>query len=170
MYHTPEKPNSFHGLRACLGLNEMNSSLFFYVFGRTCVWVWPENNGYISPTSKAETFFEILEFVRILPRTVGFWLKHLLKSVWGIAKPLPGLIHREESKLLNVGECPIKWACVCFWVCFILYRWIKKKERESRSIFWMGLLPMEKYLLTTLLGRVSPVVSLSMANLFTEFC
>lgn len=173
MYHTLEKPNSFHALRACLGLNEMNSSLVvFYIFGRTCVWVWPENNGYISLMSKVETFFEILEFVRILPRTVGFWLKHLLKSVWGRAKPLPGLIHSEESWLLNVGECPNKWVCVCFWACFTSYHWIRKKGPESwlSNIFWMGLLPMEKYLLTTLSGHLSPLVLLSRENVFTEFC
>lgn len=93
-----------------MGLNEMNSSLVvFYKFGRICVWVWPENNGYILLTSKVETLFEILEFVRILPRTVGFCLKHLLKSLWGKAKLLSGLIHSEESRLLNVGECPNKW-------------------------------------------------------------
>lgn len=143
MYHTSEKPNSFHGLRACLGLNEMNSSLVvFYKFGRICVWVWPENNGYILLTSKVETLFEILEFVRILPRTVGFCLKHLLKNLWGKAKLLSGLIHSEESKLLNVGECPNKWVCVCFWACFTSYHWIKKKGPESRlsSIFCMGIL------------------------------
>lgn len=85
-----------------LGVEMSSSLLVFYTFGRTCVWVWPENNGYISLMNKVETFFEIPEFVRILPRTVGFWLKHLLKSVWGRAKPLPGLIHSEESRLLNV--------------------------------------------------------------------
>lgn len=119
MYHTSEKPNSFHGLRACLGLNEMNSSLVvFYKFGRICVCIWPENNGYILLTSEVETPFEILEFVRILPRTVGFCLKHLLKSLWGKAKLLSGLIHSEKSRLLKVGECPNKWVCVCFWACF----------------------------------------------------
>lgn len=172
MYHTSEKPNSFHGLGACLGLNEMNSSLVvFYKFGRICVWVWPENNGYILLTSKVETLFEILEFVRILPRTVGFCLKHLLKSLWGKAKLLSGLIHSEESRLLNVGECPNKWVCVCFWACFASYHWIKKKEPESRlSSYLLREALMEKYFLTTVSGRLSPVVSLSTENLFTEFC
>jgi len=143
----------------------MNSSLVvFYTFGRTCVWVWPENNGYISLTSKAETSFEILEFVRILPGTVGFWLKHWLKSVWGRAKPLPGLIHSKKSRLVSVGEYPNKWVYDSFWTCFTSYHWIRKKGPESKlsNIFWMGLLPMEKYLLTTLSSHSSHVVSLSM--------
>lgn len=39
MYHTSEKPNSFHGLRACLGLNEMNSSLvvFYKIWQNLCL-------------------------------------------------------------------------------------------------------------------------------------
>lgn len=129
-----------------MGLNELNSSLVvFYIFGRIRVWIWTENNGYISFMNKVKTYFEILEFVSILPRTVGFWLKHLLKSIWGRANPLPGLIHSEESRLLNVGECPNKWVCVWFWACFTSYHWIRKKESESRlsSTFWMGLSPTE---------------------------
>lgn len=117
----------------------MNSSLIvFYIFGRTCVWVWPDNNGYITLTSKVETPFETAEFVRILPRTVVFWRRQLLKSVWGTAKPLPGLIRSEESRLLDVDERPNKLVYVCLWVSFTSYHWSGRKDPNQGWVVSSG--------------------------------
>lgn len=171
MYRTAEKPNSFPRLKEhAWGWDEFQPSCLLYIWQNLCLGLAREQWLHFTYEQSRNILWNS-GICENLTQNSRLLAKAFAEECLGESQALAWFDSQWGVKATKCA-CPSKWVCVCFLAYSTSYHWITKKGPESRlsGIFWMVLLPMEKYLLATLSVHLSPVVSLSMKSLLTEFC